>query len=408
VLKLRRGVVVEARAPEGGWQRLTAEIGGEQRPAVADVGMVGLCEPGDEVVVNVEARDLALGSGGFDVVHVNLTRGLAGEGTPGAHVMKLNYSSLQHAVLPVEEAGARGGAAASAGDDESATPPSLELPLRAPAAIFPLHGHLAPVAWALAQVRPGTRVGYVQTAGGALPGALSATVRELLERGLLTGHTTAGPTYGGPREAITTAGAIHDGIAALGWDVVLAGPGPGILGSGSPLGHGGIVALDSAHAALALGCRAVLVARMSAGDPRPRHRGLSHHTRTVLDLLLAPVTLPVPFGAVALLAHGLPAAAPAPAPADAAAASDAPASDADPGDAAAASDADLGSAAAELATALAAARARGHVVHESHADLDGYRASGLPTRTMGRDLDDDRPFFAAALAAGTTLGGMLR
>ena len=31
---------------------------------------------GDEVVVNVAALDLELGSGGFDVVHVNLTRGL--------------------------------------------------------------------------------------------------------------------------------------------------------------------------------------------------------------------------------------------------------------------------------------------------------------------------------------------
>ena len=35
---------------------------------------------GDEVVVNVEALDLGLGSGGFDVVHVNLTRGLEGGG----------------------------------------------------------------------------------------------------------------------------------------------------------------------------------------------------------------------------------------------------------------------------------------------------------------------------------------
>lgn len=340
MLKLRRGIVLSVLAPEGGWQRLTAEVDGEPRPAVADVGMVGECGDGDEVVVNVEARDLALGSGGFDVVHVNLTRGLDGEGVPGAHVMKLNYSSLQHAVLPVESAGAL--------DD---------LPLGAPAAIFPLHGHLAPVAWALGQVRPGTRVGFVQTAGGALPGAMSGTVRELLERGLLAGHTTAGATYGGRAEAITTAGAIHEGIAAQGWEVVLAGPGPGILGSGSALGHGGIVGLDSAHAALALGCRTVLVARMSAGDPRPRHQGLSHHTRTVLELLLAPVTMPVPIGA------------------------------SDPG--------------------FAAARARGHVVHEAHADLDGYAASGLPSRTMGRSLEQDRPFFAAALAAGTTLGGML-
>ena len=36
------------------------------------------------MIVNVEALDLGLGSGGFDVVHVNLTRGLevAGAGEP--------------------------------------------------------------------------------------------------------------------------------------------------------------------------------------------------------------------------------------------------------------------------------------------------------------------------------------
>lgn len=338
MLTLRRGVVVSVHAPEGGWQRLSTEIAGEQRKAVADVGLVGVCEAGDDVVVNVAAIDLSLGSGGADVVHVNLTRGLEATVNHDENVMKLNYSSLQHTVVPVEGA-------------------ELKTPLNGVVAAFPLHGHLAPVAWALAQVRPGTRVGYVQTAGGALPGAMSATVRELRQRGLLAGHTTAGAAYGGEREAITTAGAIHDGIAEQGWEVVLAGPGPGILGSGSALGHGGIFALDTAHAALALGCRTVLVARMSSGDPRPRHRGLSHHTRTVLELLLAPVTLPVPLGAT------------------------------DP--------------------AFAAARGRGHIVHEAHADLFGYRASGLPARTMGRTLEEDRPFFAAALAAGTTLGGML-
>ena len=89
---------------------LTVEVDGERRPAWADEGLVGEVREGDEVVVNTEALDLELGSGGFDVVHVNLTRGLEGEGAAGAHVMKLNYTSLQHPVEPVErpERGARG------------------------------------------------------------------------------------------------------------------------------------------------------------------------------------------------------------------------------------------------------------------------------------------------------------
>jgi hypothetical protein len=341
MLKLRRGVVTQAEAPTA-WQHIEVDVDGETRPACADTHLVGPCHEGDEVVVNVEARDLRLGSGGFDVVHVNLTRGLDGRGLPGAHVMKLNYSSLQHAVLPVE---AR----------------TLSLPLARPVAVFQLHGQLAPLAWALAQTRGGRgqiKVGYVQTAGGALPGGMSDTVRQLLHRELLAGHTTAGPAYGGAQEAITTAGAIHDGLVEESWDVALVGPGPGILGSESALGHGGLVALDSAHAALALGCPTILTARMSSGDPRERHRGLSHHTRTVLELLLGSVTLPVPPG-MSLFA-------------------------------------DLDGIGADLD----AARARGHTVVELPIDVDGYRASGLPTRTMGRTLDEDRLFFAAALAAG--------
>jgi Protein of unknown function (DUF3866) len=346
VLRLRRGVVASAEPPEP-WQRLEVELDGERHAACADTALVGPCEPGDEVVVNVEARELGLGSGGFDVVHVNLTRGLGGRGMPGAHVMKLNYTSLQHAVLPAEGR-------------------ELALPLGRPVGVFQLHGQLAPVAWALAQARGGLRVGYVQTAGGALPGAMSDTVRQLLDRGLLAGHTTAGPSFGGAQEAITTAGAIHDGLSAERWDVALAGPGPGILGSGSALGHGGIVALDSAHAAIALGCPTVLTARMSSGDPRERHRGLSHHTRTVLQLLLRPVTLAVPPGVRVF------------------------------------SEMD------GIGPALEAARAAGHEVVEAAIDAEGYRASGLPTRTMGRSFDEDRLFFAAALAAGGALAELTR
>lgn len=333
MLVLRRGVVVEAAVAAGPEQRIVVDVPGRgPRPAVADVGLVGPAEPGDDVVVNTQAADLDLGSGGFDVVHVNLTRGLGGAGVPGAHVMKLNYSSLQHAVEPVEE-------------------PELRAPLRRPAAVTFLHGQLAPLAWALGRARPGTRLGFVQTAGGALPGGHSRVVGELRERGLLAGHLTAGCAFGGEGEAITTAGALQHGLTTLGWDAAVCGPGPGILGSATALGHGGLVALESAHTALALGSPVVLCARMSAGDPRERHRGLSHHTATVLALLLAPVTVAAPPGEAGRVPAG----------------------------------------------------AAGHAVVEAPADLEAYAASGLPARTMGRTLDEDPLFFAAALAAGGVL-----
>ena len=274
--------------------RLTVDVGGEERPAVAYPELTGPNEVGDEVVVNVAARELALGSGGFDIVHVNLTRGLEGQGIEGAHVMKLNYTSLQHAVEPVEA-------------KETGTEPFLsQLPLDKPVAVFFLHAQLPCIAW---EARDRGQVGYVQTWGGALPGSHSRVVAELLERGLLAGHVCAGSSFGGQHDAITTIGGLHAGLTELGWDAAIVGPGPGILGSATALGHGGMAALDNAHAALALGCRTVLVPRMSTGDARPRHWGVSHHTLTVEELLLGAVEVahPADEDLDGYLASGLPA-----------------------------------------------------------------------------------------------------
>lgn len=325
-LKLRRGTVVSA-------DPLLVEVAGERRRAWADEVLLGEMREGDEVVVNVAALDLELGSGGFDVVHVNLTRGLQGDGVEGdAHVMKLNYTSLQHPVEPVERR-------------ETNPRPS------AACLILPLHGHLAPAAWAAAQTGPGLRVGYLQTGGGALPGSLSRDVAELRDRGLLAGHVTAAPAYGGEREALSVVGAL-DAAGELGWDAILVGPGPGIIGSDTAYGHGGMVALDNAHAALSIGLPTTISPRLSSADPRDRHRGLSHHTKTVLDLLLAPVDLALP--------EGQP----------------------------------------DLADELGQSE---HRIHLAPADLGGYESSGLPTKTMGRSLKDDPLFFSAPLAAGTFL-----
>src|SRR6201996_7853782 len=109
---------------------------------------------------------------------------------------------------------------------------------------------------------PGRRIGYVQPAGGALPGSFSRDVAELRERGLLVGHVTAAPAYGGEREALSTVGALDAAASSLGWDAVLVGPGPGIIGSDTEYGHGGMEALDNAHAALSLRLPTIL-------SPRP-------------------------------------------------------------------------------------------------------------------------------------------
>ena len=344
MLMLRRGRVVSVRS--GGDGRVVSfevalEDAAETRVALAYPRLTGPVEPGDEVVVNVEAQELGLGSGGFDLLHANLTRGLAGGGPPGAHVMKLNYTSLQHAVEPVEE-----------GMEQ--VPASIASAV----AVLAVHGQLAPAAFAFAQRAPGLRAGYVQTEGGALPGDLSNDVAELVERGLLAGHTTVAPCFGA-RESITVEGALTAGVSELEWDAALIGPGPGILGSASALGHGGIAALHNAHSALAVGADVIVAPRLSSGDERARHRGLSHHTRTVLTLLLRPVTVAAPDG----IAAGV---------------------------------------RVELEDAVAAG---GHTLADTPVAglLEAYHDSGLPVTTMGRSLDQDLDFFRAALAAGAVL-----
>ena len=344
MLKLRRATVLEVDLADIGpgagarEQALVVALAGaagasrrERRDAIADTALVGAAHVGDEVLVNVQSRDLGLGSGGFDVVHANLTRGLDADGALDAHVMKLNYTSIQHAVAPVDDA-------------------ELSLPVGRPVGVLALHGQLAPVAWSFAQRAPGARLGYVQTEGGALTGSHSRTVRALREGGLLAGHLTAGAAYGGEGEAMTTAGALHHGLVTLGWDAAVCGPGPGIIGSGTALGHGGMEALDSAHVALALGCGTLLVLRASSADPRARHRGVSHHTLTVLDLLLASVTVALPAG-----------------------------------------------------MRVPPRRVPRHDWREVAVDLDGYAASGLAAETMGRGLAQDPLFFATALAGGRAL-----
>ena len=44
-----------------------------------------------------------------------------------------------------------------------------------------------------------------------------------------------------------------------------------------------------------------------------------------------------------------------------------------------------------------------HDVEVETVELDAYGQSGLPTKTMGRTLDEDPLFFAAPLAAGRAL-----
>ena len=107
----------------------------------------------------------------------------------------------------------------------------------------------------------------------------------------------------------------------------------------------------------------MLVPRLSSGDPRERHRGLSHHTGPCCSCCCAPCGCRCPSGL-------------------------------------------------SLPSSAALGRAIAHGGHEGVGVdvtelVEAYLASGLPAGTMGRSFEEDRDFFLAALAGGALLAEMI-
>jgi hypothetical protein len=247
----------------------------DERPCIAYPRLTGDVEVGDVVLVNAQAVELELGSGGFDVLYANLTRGLNIAAEEGAHVMALPYAPGQLATRFAEE-------------DEEEAPERVD---GLPVVCIGLHSQLAPVCAALA----GRRVAYVQLAGGALPLSLSDTLRALKARRLLDTAIAVSPCLDGDVECVTTAAALTQARRRRA-DAVVCGIGPGIVGTASRWGHGGLAVAEAANVAFALGARPIVAPRVSFADDRPRHRGLSHHTRSALALCLGTVRVAWPLG----------------------------------------------------------------------------------------------------------------
>ncbi|MCZ7587673.1 MAG: DUF3866 family protein [Gaiella sp.] len=267
---LRWGTVSEVSERHDDLVRL--EVDGA--PCIAYPHLTGEVEVGDVILVNGRAVELGLGSGGFDVLYANLTRGLGLPPEEGAHVMTLPYAPGQSATRFAEE------------DDGG--PERVD---GLPVVCLGLHSQLAPACAALA----GRRVAYVQLGGGALPLSLSDTLRALRARQLLDTSIAVAPCFDGDLQCVTAAAALVQAVRR-GAEVVVFGIGPGIVGTGSRFGHGGLAVAEAANVASALGALPVVAPRVSLRDERPRHRGVSHHTRSALALCLGEVRVAWPTG----------------------------------------------------------------------------------------------------------------
>ncbi len=243
--------------------------------AVVITELTGPVAAGDDVVVNTTAVELGLGTGGWHIVHWNLAR-RAWRRPGGGHIMKLRYTSLQADVGAAEE------------HQPTASWPDLG---GRPVVLCSLHSQVGVVAAVLADLVPDARVAYVMTDGGALPLALSDLVADLCDRGLLDVTVTAGHAFGGDHEAVTFPSALDVATRIAGADVVVAGMGPGVVGTGSTLGTTALELAPAIDAAAALGGLPIVAARTSGADARVRHAGLSHHTASALRLAARPAVV---------------------------------------------------------------------------------------------------------------------
>jgi hypothetical protein len=112
--------------------------------------------------------------------------------------------------------------------------------------------------------------------------------------GLVDTTITAGHAFGGDLEAVSVPSALALARHVTHADVTIVAMGPGVVGTSSPLGTSALEVASVLDVAAALGGRPVAVLRMSDGDDRPRHRGVSHHTRTALDLVRSSVLVGAP------------------------------------------------------------------------------------------------------------------
>ena len=352
MIRRRRGIVTSLGPARPGAHELMVTVDGREEAAIADPELTGPVTVGDRVVLNTTAVALGLGTGGAHfVIAVEGAEEQAGE--PTGHVMKVRYTAVQTAVRSVEEThrdaieGSRGLAGI-------------------PVVCAPLHSMIGPAAGA-ARVAGARRIVYVMTDGAALPGALSRLVGDLRSAGLLDGWITSGQAFGGELEAVTVWTGLIAAAEVLEADVILVADGPGNLGTDTTWGVSALTSGHSLNAAAVLGGRPVPALRIGFADMRERHRGLSHHSLTILkDVCTAACDVPVP-----------------------------------------ALDEDAQRAAVWDALRSAGLEDRHHLVEvDGRPGIAGLADRGVEVRTMGRGPQDDPAFFLAAGAAGVLAARM--
>lgn len=283
------GRVVKVTAWDESIQEVRVSIGGETEatlPALNYFALTNRVEIGDEVQLNTTAQVFHLGTGYHAFVMANLTRPVQGSrGTRvvgKGHIIKARYTPCQLAVLTLEE------------QDEHAAVWEKMLD-DFPVLVGGLHSQIAPAAAGLTLAGK-QKIAYVMTDAAALPLAFSKLVRQLKAANLISSTLTCGQAFGGDYETVTLHSALLAARHILHCDAAIVCQGPGNAGTGTKYGYSGIEQAQNLDIVKALEGTPIAVVRMSSADVRERHQGISHHTRTTLDLAYSRCIVPLPVG----------------------------------------------------------------------------------------------------------------
>lgn len=336
---------------------------GEQVRALAYPAVTGEPVVGDRVLLNASALLRGLGTGGLAFV-VAVPDRLPPDPAPApGHIVKARYTPQQQMFLAVDEQDSPHHGVMT-GDDVAAEE-CEDLPV----VVADLHSALPAVVAGIRADRPDARVIYLMTDGGALPIAFSRAVAGLRAADWLQATVTVGQAYGGDHEAVS----LHSGLLAakhvLRADVAVVVQGPGNVGTGTPWGFSGVAAGEALNAAATLRASGVAGLRVSSADPRERHHGISHHSRTA-------------YGRVSICIADLPVAEPTTAFRE------------------------LVLRQAQELSAEASGILRHHVV-PTDGLLEALADCPVRLSTMGRGLAEDTEAFVASAVAGRWAAGLL-
>lgn len=262
---------------------IRVNINGEIQRAYNYPKITGNIKLGDEVLLNTTAVELSLGTGGYHFVIANLNN-LESNFTKGGHIMKLRYTPLQVKVDSVEE-------------QESKYHKNIEefsSLNNMPVVVGSLHSMLTPFVASYKRLNPNKKLVYIMTDGAALPIYLSKNVDTLKKKGLIDETITIGSAFGGDYECINIYTALITAKEVLNADAVFVSMGPGIAGTGTKYGFTGIEQGPILDAVKKLGGIPISIPRVSFADQRDRHKGISHHSITVLkEIVNVEVNIPI-------------------------------------------------------------------------------------------------------------------